>query len=48
MTMGAPDPESFSQAFHEGVKGWSLGQWFVVVLAISVVVTVVSALVRQL
>ena len=46
--MGAPDRDSLPKAFHERVKDWSYGQWFMVVLALSVVVTVISALVRQL
>lgn len=46
--MGAPDRNSFSRAFHERVKDWSYGRWFMVVFALSVMVTAISALLRQL
>ena len=47
-TIGAPEGNSFRKAFHERVKHWSYGRWFVVVFAVSVAVTAISALVRQL
>ena len=46
--MGAPERNSFPKGFHERVKDWSYGRWFMVVLGFSVVVTAIFALVRQL
>lgn len=43
--MAARDRRSFAEVFYERVRGFSYGQWLLVVVAISMVVTLISVLV---
>lgn len=44
--MAAPDRRRFPEAFHDRVEHWSYARWLLVVVVISVVVTLISAVVR--